>query len=215
MSSLNYLDSITAGIFAPLLKEKLNFEPQSDKIGLSSAIFHAILTAVIGWTVFGWLFVFRYSFTRFLRGDINSPAKVYAYENNLIFMFETIGILIVLMWIFPSILQIILNRITLGKEKVQPRLSFVTHAYSTSGFAFLFFPVVIILTWLNTYNYKVIISNFGQDIIIVGFFIIICYTYLCAAFRSHQQFGVRIRYSLLHLWIPGLLILAQITIGIV
>jgi hypothetical protein len=215
MSPLTYLDSVTAGLFAPFTKEKMNIDPQTDKLGMAPAIFHAIFTAIIGWTVFGWLFVFRYSFTRFLRGEINSPAKVYAYENNLIFMIETFAILIVLMWVFPSLLQIILNRVTLGQGKSQPGLAFVTHAYSTSGLAFLFFPIVIILTWLDPYNYKVLISGFGQDIITIGFFVIISYTYLCTAFRSHQQFSVPVRFSLIHLWIPGLLILAQFTIGIV
>jgi hypothetical protein len=215
MSEKTYLELVAAGIFAPFIKKTTIITDGEGNHAFPKAILHALFMAVIGWTVFGWFFVGRYWFTEYLRGDFDAPARIYAFENNLIFMFETIAVFLVAMWIIPALLQVVINQIGLGTSKIQIKMAFNTHAYSTSGFPFLMFPLTMILTWIDPVSWRIPFSAIGFEIMKWIFFGMIAYGFLCAAFRSHQQFGVSIALSLSHLWFPIALIVAELTLGII
>jgi len=209
MSENRLMELVSTGMFAPFTDQPvLQTKP---KDGLR-ATFYAILGSVLGWIAMGWLIVQRYNLTRYFQGNMNAPAKVYAYENNFIFMLETIGLLVVLLWIFPCNFQMILNKMVHHETKATE--VFMTQSFTATSFSVFFLPVILALSWTNQLGWQLLLTNEWKQVVFAYFFACITYSYLCAAYRSRQQFGISWKLSWLHLWVPILLILAEIIFDI-
>ncbi len=201
----HYIEMVSAGIFAPFFKKSdahLNHGWHEES--LVTAIFHALFSAFTGWMAMGWLFVGREWFSLFLRGDWQSPAKVYAYENNGSFMVQTVFYLLLFLWAVPAGIQILLNRKHSSARAGQARAAFICHSYSGSAFGFLLMPVILSLSWKNPTSWRLYLSENTEAVIVLFFFILIFYTYSSFVVRSRREFHIPVKKSLWHLLIPAL-----------
>jgi undecaprenyl pyrophosphate phosphatase UppP len=207
-----YSELMMAGLFAPfILNKPIHFETND----WPRALIHLILSIIAGWIAMAWLFVDKYNFLNFLHGDWNSPARVYAFESNGEFMLYTIGILLILTWLFPALFQMLLNRTTLGRGQTQVKLSLITHSFTGTSFAFLFMPVMMIYIWYNSYSWGLELTPSAVSAVKICFFISILYGFICVMFQSKIQFGISLKKGVFHLWIPIILLILALWRGII
>lgn len=205
----DYLDGLTLGLFGPFLDKNKHSIHKSKK----GAIFNFIIMTILGWLNFAWLFVRRYNVLEYFHGNINSPAKVLAYENNFIFMLEMFAIIFVLMWLFPVILQMILHKL-IKKEKAPLQEIAIETAFSVPNFGLFASLVILPMTWGNTFDLFLGISKSVQVFIYLYLWVTIAWGYLCLSFNLSKSFEIPLKLTIIHIWIPiVLLILAVLLVN--
>jgi len=197
----DYVNGLTTGIFGPfIIDEKM----QPKKMG--GAIFNIILMTIMGWLSFAYIFVKRLHLNEFMHGNLDAPAKVFAYENNLIFMFETFGLIIGVMLILPMLTQIVIQKFVL-KQNVDYKNIVIQAAYSTFSFSLFALTVILPMTLSNTTDLFIGATKLSIIIFYIFFWTTIAWTFLCFCWNMSKTSGVPLKFTLIHMWVPILLLI--------
>ena len=197
----DYLNGITAGIFGPFMTCGKN---RPKKLG--GAIFHLVYTLITGWLCFALIFVRRYSITEFLTRDPLAPTYVFGIKTNIGFMLASFAFILGVMVVLPVLTQAVIQKFIL-KQEPDYRDIVIQAAYSGPSFSLIAsLPVIwFTLDWTIDLFFW---ANVDSSLKFYWFlWATMAWSFLCYTWNISKTSRVPLYYTLIHMWVPIVLLI--------